>query len=163
MNGVLGTQVVDGTKRAMMSNGTSMESVIQRQMGPIVFNGVLNDGNQDSSTPTVNRIAVKLGDLNGYGGADPDWIEKNINYLNMSEVRVSYSLDKIVKRLTKNIVSAFSLFVAGDDLFLITNYSGMDPIGNATSSAVGGTGGVGFDMLSIGAPRRYSCGLNITF
>jgi TonB-linked SusC/RagA family outer membrane protein len=163
MNGVLGTQVVDGTKRAMMSNGTSMESVIQRQMGPIVFNGVLKDGNQDSSTPTVNRIAVKLGDLNGYGGADPDWIEKNINYLNMSEVRVSYSLDKIVKRLTKNIVSAFSLFVAGDDLFLITNYSGMDPIGNATSSAVGGTGGVGFDMLSIGAPRRYSCGLNITF
>jgi TonB-linked SusC/RagA family outer membrane protein len=165
MNGVLGTQVVDGTKRAMMSNGSSMESVTQRQMGAIVFNGVLNDGNQNSPTPTVNNIAVRLGDLSsGYAGADPDWIEKNINYLNVSEVRLSYNFDKnLISRLTSNIVSAFSVFVAGTDLFLLTNYSGMDPVGNATSSAVGGTGGVGFDMLSIGAPRGYSCGLNITF
>jgi TonB-linked SusC/RagA family outer membrane protein len=165
MNGVLGTQVVDGTKRAMMSNGSSMESVTQRQMGAIVFNGVLKDGNQNSPTPTVNNIAVRLGDLSsGYAGADPDWIEKNINYLNVSEVRLSYNFDKnLISRLTSNIVSAFSVFVAGTDLFLLTNYSGMDPVGNATSSAVGGTGGVGFDMLSIGAPRGYSCGLNITF
>ena len=165
LNGVIGTQVVDGTKRTMMINGSSMESVNQRQMGAVVFKGVLKDGNQDNATPTVNNIAVRLGDLSsGYSGADPDWIEKNINYLNMSEVRLSYNFNKnLLSRLTNNIVSSFSLFVAGTDLFLLTNYSGMDPVGNATSSAVGGTGGVGFDMLSIGAPRGYSIGLNITF
>jgi TonB-linked SusC/RagA family outer membrane protein len=167
MNGVVGTQVVNGTKRVMMGNGSSMESVTQRNGGAVVFNGVLNDGQQNSVNPTKNNIAVNSGYLltsGVYTGADPDWIEKNINYLNMSEVRLSYNFDKnLISRLTGNIVSAFSVFVAGTDLFLLTNYSGMDPVGNATSSAVGGTGGVGFDMLSIGAPRGYSVGLNITF
>lgn len=165
MNGKLGTQVVNGTKRIMMGNGSSLESVAQRTMGPVVFNGVIKDGHQDSATPTINNIAVKLGDLaSGYAGADPDWIEKNINFLDMSEIRLSYNLDKkLLSTITNNLISAFTLYVAGNDLFLLTNYSGIDPTGNATSSAVGGTGGVGFDMLSIGAPRGFSCGLNITF
>ncbi len=165
MSGKLNTQVVNGTKRIMMADGASMESVAQRQMGAVVFKGVIKDGHQDSANPTVSDIAVKLGDLPaGYAGADPDWIEKNISYLNLSEVRLSYNFDKkLVSSLTGNIVSAFSIYVGGSDLFLLTNYSGIDPVGNATSSAVGGTGGVGMDMLSIGAPRGYSCGLNITF
>ncbi len=165
MSGKLNTQVVNGTKRIMMTNGTSLESVAQRKMGAVVFKGVLLDGKQNSANPTISDIAVKLSDLQyGYTGADPDWIEKDISYLNMSEVRLSYNFDKkLVSSLTGNLVSAFSIYIGGSDLFLLTNYSGIDPVGNATSSAVGGTGGVGMDMLSIGAPRGYSCGLNITF
>ncbi len=165
MSGKIGTQVVNGTKRTMLGNGSSLESIAQRQMGPVVFTGVLKDGFQDSSAPTANNIAVKLGDLaSGYAGADPDWIEKNINYLNMSEVRLAYNFDrKLINNISGNLISALTVYVSGNDLFLLTNYSGIDPIGNATSSAVGGTGGVGFDMLSIGAPRGFSCGLNITF
>ena len=166
MSGKLGTQVVNGTKRIMMTNGTSLESVAQRtSMLPVVFTGVLKDGKQDSATPTTNNIAVRLGDLSsGYAGADPDWIEKDINYLNMSELRLSYSFDKkLLSKLTGNMVSALSVYAAGTDLFVLTNYSGIDVSGNGASSAVGGTGGVGFDMLSLGAPRGLSCGLNITF
>ena len=69
----------------------------------------------------------------------------------------------MLRKLTGNLISALTVYAAGTDLFLLTNYSGLDPIGNATSSAVGGTGGVGFDMLSIGSPRGFSCGLNVTF
>jgi len=165
MNGKWGTQVVNGTKRTMLGNGSSLESVTQRNLGAVVFKGVIKDGKQDGSSPTINNIAVRLGDLSaGYGGADPDWIEKGINYVNMAELRLTYSFDKkLISKLTGNLVSAFSVFAAGTDLFVLTNYSGIDPVGNATSSAVGGTGGVGFDMLSIGAPRGYSVGLNITF
>ena len=165
MSGKLGTQVVNGTKRIMMTNGLSSESVAQRSMSSVVFNGVLKDGKQDSSNPTVSNIAVNLGSLQyGYAGADPDWIEKNVNYLNMSEIRLSYNFDKkLLAKLSGNLVSALSVYAAGTDLFILTNYSGIDPAGNGTSSAVGGTGGVGFDMLSIGAPRGLSCGLNITF
>jgi len=166
MSGKLGTQVVNGTKRIMMTNGQSQESVAQRtSMLPVVFNGVIKDGKQDTATPTVNNIAVRLGDLSsGYAGADPDWIEKDINYLNMSELRLSYSFDKkLLSKLSNNLISALSLYAAGTDLFVLTNYSGLDVAGNGTSSAVGGTGGVGFDMLSLGAPRGLSCGINITF
>ena len=165
MSGKVGTQVVNGTKRTMLGNGSSLESIAQRQMGPVVFNGVLNDGLQDSGSPTTNNIAVNLGDLaSGYSGSDIDWIEKDINYLNLSEVRLSYNFEKkVLNNISGNLISALTVYVSGNDLFLLTNYSGLDPIGNATSSAVGGTGGVGFDMLSIGAPRGFSCGLNITF
>jgi len=165
MSGKLGTQVVNGTQRLMMANGSSAKSVAQRTMGVVVFNGVLLDKKQDSANPTINTIAVNLGSLvNGYTGYDPDWIEKGVNYLNMSEVRLSYNFDKkLLSRLSNNLVSALTLYAAGTDLFILTNYSGIDPAGNGTSSAVGGTGGVGFDMLSIGAPRGISCGLNITF
>lgn len=165
MNGKVGTQVVNGTKRVMFANGSSMESVAQRSLGAIVFNGVLKDGLENSSKPTPNNIATKLSDLaTGYAGADPDWIEKDINYLNLSEVRLSYNFEKeLLRKLTGNLISALTVYAAGTDLFLLTNYSGLDPIGNATSSAVGGTGGVGFDMLSIGSPRGFSCGLNVTF
>jgi TonB-linked SusC/RagA family outer membrane protein len=161
----INTQVVNGTKRTLMGAGMSQESVTLRQRGAIVFNGVIKDGKENSTTPTVNNIAVKMGDLSsGYAGADPDWIEKGINYLNVSEIRLSYNFDKkLLSKLTNNLVSGCQFFVAGSDLYVFTNYSGIDPVGNATSSAVGGTGGVGFDMLSIGAPRGYSCGLNITF
>jgi TonB-linked SusC/RagA family outer membrane protein len=168
MSGKLGTQVVNGTKREMMSNGSSLESVTLRNMGAIVYNGVLKDGKENSASPTKNNIALNLTDLtNGYTSvtnADPNWIEKGINYLNMAELRLTYNFDKkLISKLTGNLISACSLFAAGSDLFVLTNYSGLDPVGNATSSAVGGTGGVGFDMLSTGAPRGYSFGLNITF
>lgn len=165
MSGKLNTQIVNGTKRIMMGNGTSLESVAQRSLGAVVFKGVLKDGKQDSANPNVSNISVKLSDLTaGYTGADPDWIEKNVNFLNMSEIRFSYNFDKkLLSTLSNNLFSALSVYVGGSDLFLLTNYSGIDPVGNATSSAVGGTGGVGMDMLSIGAPRGFSCGLNITF
>lgn len=165
LNGKLGTQVVNGTNRILFGYGASMESVKQRELGAVVFNGVIKDGKENSATPTMNNIAVNLGDLSsGYAGADPNWIEKDINYLNLSEVRLSYDFDrKLIKKLTGELVSSLSLYASGNDLFLLTNYSGLDPVGNATSSAVGGTGGVGFDMLSIGAPRGFAFGLNITF
>ncbi|MBP1641224.1 MAG: SusC/RagA family TonB-linked outer membrane protein [Bacteroidetes bacterium] len=163
-NGKLGATIVNGTKRLMMTYGTSTESVTLRNRGAVVFNGVLKDGKQDSSTPTVSNIAVKLADLNGYTGSDIEWIEKGVNYLTLSEVRLSYNLDaKLIAKLTKNLVSKCSVFVAGSDMFLWTNYSGIDPTGNANSAALGGTGGVGYDMLSIGTPRGYSFGFNITF
>jgi len=165
MSGKLGTQVVNGTQRILMGYGASMLSVEQREMGPVVFNGVLKDGKEETANPTQNNIAVRFGDLaSGYAGADPNWIEKDVNYMNLSEIRLSYNFDKnILGKIHGNLISALSVYLAGNDLIMLTNYSGIDPMGNANSSALGGTGGVGFDMLSIGAPRGFSCGVNITF
>lgn len=164
LNGKLGTQVVDGTDRLLMGYGANQESVDQRQLGAVVFKGVIKDGKEESASPTANNIAVKLSDMNGYTSGDENWIVKGINYLNIAEVRLTYRFDnKLLSRLTSNLVSDCSLFVAGKDLYMFTNYKGIDPAGNATSSALGGVGGVGFDMLSVGAPRGITFGLNITF
>jgi hypothetical protein len=136
-----------------------------RNAGPKVFDGVLNDGLQNTTTPTVNTIAVKLGDNQyGYVGGDPNWIEKDVNYIRMAELRLSYNVDrKWLAKASKGILSAASVFATGTDLFVITNYSGIDVVGNSNSAALGGTGGVGFDMMAIAAPRGLSFGVNITF
>ena len=165
LDGRLGATVVNGTKRYMMTQGYSQESVDLRKAGPVVFNGVLNDGYQNTETPTPNNIAVRLGDLQyGYAGADANWIEKDVNYIRLGEVRLNYNLDrKWLERVSKGVVSAASVFATGTDLFILTNYSGIDVVGNSNSAALGGTGGVGFDMMAIAAPRGLSFGVNITF
>jgi TonB-linked SusC/RagA family outer membrane protein len=165
LDGRLGATVVNGTKRLMMQNGYSTESVEMRKAGPKVFNGVLNDGLQNTENPTPNNIAVKLGDLQyGFVGTDPNWIETGINYIRLGEVRLNYNVNrKWLERVSKGVLSAASVFATGTDLFVLTNYSGIDVVGNSNSAALGGTGGVGFDMMAIAAPRGLSFGVNITF
>ncbi len=165
IDGRLGATVVNGTKRYMQQYGYSQESVVQREAAPVVFDGILKDTYENTTTPTVNSIGVKLGDLQyGYSGADPDWIEQDIKYLKLAELRLSYSLNRDwLAKITNKTVSAVTLFTAGSDLFVWTNYSGIDVVGNSNSAALGGTGGTGFDMMSIAAPRRVSFGLSVTF
>ena len=165
LDGRIGATVVNGTKRYMQLYGYSIESVAQREAAPVVFDGVLKDTYENTETPTVNTIGVKLGDLQyGYAGLDPNWIEKDINYLRLQELRLSYSLGKkLLETGTKKLVSAATIYVSGSDLFVLTNYSGIDVVGNSNSAALGGTGGAGFDMMSIAAPRRISFGLSVTF
>jgi TonB-linked SusC/RagA family outer membrane protein len=161
--GRLGATVVNGTMRTMMSNGWSKESVKLREQGPVVFNGVLKDGNENTTNPTTNNISITY---NSYGssifaGNDEDWIEKDVNYLRLQELRLSYAIPE--RMFTRVPVSAATVFVAGNDLITWTNYSGIDAVGNTVSAAAGGTGGEGFDVWSLPSPRGFSLGLSITF
>ena len=155
--------VVNGTKRTMMQRGTSWESVELRESGPVVFDGVLEDGNENTDNPTENNIAVTY-DVYGssiYTGQDEDWLEKNVNYLSLQELRLAYRIPS--KLLKKTFISRAIVHVAGNDLATWTNYSGIDAVGNAVSAAAGGTGGEGYDVWSIPSPRGYSVGVSITF
>jgi TonB-linked SusC/RagA family outer membrane protein len=158
--------VVNGTKHYMMSEGLSWESVELRESDPVVFDGVLQDGNENTANPTKNNIAVDFNLFSStYSGlytGDEDWIEKDINYLRLQELRLSYNLPS--KWLAKTaILSQASVFVTGNDLAVWTNYSGIDAVGNTTSAAAGGTGGEGIDVWSLPSPRGYSIGLSVTF
>lgn len=156
--------VVNGTKRSMMSTGTSWESVELRERPPAVFNGVLKDGNENSDNPTKNTIVV---DYSTYGysiyrGNDEDWIEKNVHYLRLRELRLMYRFPSKWLKKTK-VLSDASVHLTGNDLFTWTNYSGIDAVGNTVSAAAGGTGGEGYDVWSIPNPRGMSIGFNLTF
>jgi TonB-linked SusC/RagA family outer membrane protein len=158
--------VVNGTKHYMMSEGLSWESVELRESGPVVFDGVLQDGNENTANPTKNNIAVDFNlfpsTYSGLFTGDEDWIEKDINYLRLQELRLSYNLP--TKWLAKTaILSQANIFITGNDLAVWTNYSGIDAVGNTTSAAAGGTGGEGIDVWSLPNPRGYSIGLNVTF
>ena len=55
------------------------------------------------------------------------------------------------------------MFLQGTDLFLITNYSGLDPIVNGNTAAVGGSGAAGIDYGNFPMPRNFSFGLRMGF
>ena len=155
--------VVNGTKRQMMINGTSWESVKMRESGSYVFEGVLQDGNENTANPTKNNIAVDMNLFaSGYTGGDEDWVETGVNYLRLQELRLSYNLPaKWMNKTT--ILSQASVFITGNDLAVWTNYSGIDAVGNTVSAAAGGTGGEGIDVFSLPNPRGISLGINVTF
>ena len=154
--------VVNGTKRYMMQEGLSWESVNLRESGPVVFNGVLQDGLENTSNPTVNTIAIDYGTFpTTFTGYDEDWIEKGVNYLRLQELRINFDLPG--KWLTKTPLAQAGVFVTGNDLFVMTNYSGIDAVGNTVSAALGGTGGEGIDVWSLPNPRGFSFGIAVTF
>ncbi len=161
--GRFGATVVNGTKRLMMQRGVSWESVELRERGPVIFNGVLKDGNEESETPTQNNISVNYGTQSSsiFSGGDEDWLEKNVNFLRLQEIRLGYKLPSAW--MNKISVSSAYIYVTGNDLFTWTNYSGIDAVGNTMSAAAGGTGGEGIDVWALPSPRGFSVGIGVTF
>lgn len=164
--GKLKTMVVNGTKRYMMSSGLSWESVAAREQGPMIFNGVLKNGLENSDNPTINTIAANYGNYTSsiYAGQDPNWIEKDINYMRLQELRLSYTIPpKALSSWTNNLISYATISISGNDLITWTNYSGIDAVGNTVSAAAGGVGGEGYDTWAIPSPRGITCGISLTF
>jgi TonB-linked SusC/RagA family outer membrane protein len=165
LDGRFGASIINATKYNMMVNGTSKESVEMRQNGKYIFNGVLKDGNENTDNPTPNNIIVDYSIMPSYyGGADISWFEKHVNYLRLKECRFQYTLPKNwLQSATHNLLSAASVWISANDLITITNYSGIDPVGNANSAALGGTGGFGMDWWGTPTPRSITVGINLTF
>jgi hypothetical protein len=131
---------------------------------PRIFPGVLNDANVNSANPTKNTISVTPMFRSNYWGAvlEHEYVEKNINWLRLRDVTLTYNLPKAALAKTK-FISAMSIYFTGTDLFLITNYSGIDPLTNANTPATPGVGGFGFDYGTIPLPRTYLVGVRASF
>lgn len=158
-----GGDVFNGNEAMMVLTGTSKKTLDRLQ--PRVIDGVLADGLENSATPTKNTITIVPYYRNDYydvAFAEGDFIE-NVNWLRMRDITIGYRLpDKFIKR--QKIVRSASVFVTGTDLFLITNYSGMDPnVNTLNSSNSRGFGGSGIDYGAIPNPRGINFGIKAQF
>ncbi len=131
---------------------------------PRIFPGVLNDANVNSANPTINTISVTPMFRSEYWGQirENEFVEKNINWIRLRDVTISYNLPKAALAKTK-FISAMNIYFTGTDLFLITNYSGIDPLTNANTPATPGVGGFGFDYGTIPLPRTFLVGVRASF
>ena len=162
--GRIHADVVNATMRSMLDNGLSNQSVSLRESGSYVFDGVLYDGKQNSENPTKNTIAVDMSKTFYTTSGDEDWVQHKINYVRCQELRLAYVVPQAwLQKVTHNTIQNASVYVMGNDLFTITNYSGIDVAGNTMSAAAGGTGGEGYDCWSLPSPRTYTFGLSVTF
>jgi TonB-linked SusC/RagA family outer membrane protein len=130
---------------------------------PRVVAGVLDDGLQNTDNPTPNTIVVVPYYLNSYYTMpNEEYIQRDVNWLKLRDVTLSYLLPEKVTHMVKGLKS-LSLFVTGNDLILITNYRGADPAVIANNPGSVGIGSYGFDYGSPATPLSLSFGLRARF
>ncbi len=153
-----GGDVLNATEHYLTSRGLSTRTLDREQ--PRVVRGVLRDGRENSANPTRNNIVVIPAVQPAYYTlmSEELFIEQDINWLRLKDITVRYELPG--QWLNARYAS---VFVTATDLFLLTNYSGLDPIVNGNSAAVGGSGGAGIDYGNFPIPRGVSFGLRVGF
>jgi len=156
-----GGDVFNATEHYLTTRGLSMRTLDREQ--PRVIPGVLRDGRQNSANPTVNTIVVIPSVQPAYytGMSEELFIEKDINWVRLRDIQVTYTLPPTALRFLR--ARDASLFIKGTDLFLITNYSGLDPIVNGNTAAVGGSSATGIDFGNFPMPRGFNFGMKVGF
>jgi TonB-linked SusC/RagA family outer membrane protein len=153
-----GGDVFNATQHFLTTRGLTPLTLDRER--PRVVEGVLRDGRENSATPTPNNIVIVPSVQPGFytGISEELFIEKNINWVRLRDITVRFPLPR-------NILSArnASAFVRGTDLLLFTNYTGLDPIVNGNTAAVGGSGGVGIDFGNFPMPRGFSFGITMGY
>ncbi|MDQ3523436.1 MAG: SusC/RagA family TonB-linked outer membrane protein [Chloroflexota bacterium] len=151
-----GGDVLNATEHFLTARGLSMRTLDREQ--PRVVQGVLRDGKENTDNPTRNNIVVTPAVNNDYylSISEELFIEKDINWMRLRDVTLRYGLPQLFGRNA-------SVFVTGTDLYLLTNYSGLDPIVNGNSAAVGGSGAAGIDYGNFPMPRGINFGIRTSF
>ena len=153
-----GGDVFNATEHYLTARGLAMSTLNRND--PLVVPGVLRDGKEDSANPTVNNIVIVPSVQTAYytNMSEELFIQKNINWVRLRDVQLSYALPEGFLG-----TRSASAFVKGTDLFLLTNYRGLDPIVNGNSAAVGGSGGTGIDFGNFPMPRGVNFGFRMGF
>lgn len=153
-----GGDIFNATEHYLTARGLSSETLDRDQ--PRVIKGVLRDGKENSANPTVNDIVIVPASQTDYYRliSEELFIQKNINWLRLRDIQVSYMLPKGFLGARNS-----SVFVKGTDLGLWTNYKGLDPVVNGNSAAVGGSGGAGIDFGNFPMPRGVNFGMRLDF
>ncbi|TDQ09746.1 SusC/RagA family TonB-linked outer membrane protein [Pedobacter metabolipauper] len=160
----VGGDVYNQTQYELYRRGLSIKT-LDRDV-PRVITGVLRDGLENTANPTRNTIAVTPAVNSNYyssttAGIAPEmFVEHNIKSLRLRDITVAYDFPARLTSKTK-FISGFGLYVTLTDVFLITNYSGMDPDVNGNNPSVGGYGGYGIDFGNMGRPLGVNMGLRI--
>ena len=154
-----------GTCGVMGYFGKTEQSAAERN-DVVVFDGVVNTGTAESPVYVENNTAVALADPNaGLGGYyrtrygfgysamnifDTSWIR-------LRELTLAYSLPKSL--LSGTFIGGLDISLTGRNLWLSTDYPGIDPETNLTGSS----NGFGLDYFNMPNTKSYSATVNLTF
>ncbi len=136
---------------------------------PKIVPGVLKDGLENTANPTPNNIVIYPYLNNSYytGAAtsalfnEEYFIEKDVNYMRMRDLTVTYNFRNMIKKL--KVFKTLSVFMTGNNLILISNYTGADPAVNGTTPGTRGVGAFGFDFATVPEPISLNFGLRAGF
>jgi ferric enterobactin receptor len=157
-----GGDVFNANEMYLYTIGLSKKTLDREQ--PRVIQGILRDGLENTANPTRNTVAITPYFTQAYYTtttqvSEADFVE-SVDWLRLRDITLSYKLpSSVIKKL--RVIKGMTISVSGQDLFLITNYSGADPNVNGLNASSRGLGGAGIDYGAISNPRRYNVGLRM--
>jgi TonB-linked SusC/RagA family outer membrane protein len=159
----VGGDIFNGTAMFLTRVGRNPLTTADREV-PRIIEGVLNDGKQNSATPTVNTISVIPYYNDAYYTTMPEeaFIEKDVNWARLRELTISYMFKPRPIR-DFSALKTLEIFATANDLILLTNYTGADPQLNGNTAGSRGIGGMGFDYGTLAAPASINFGLRAAF
>ncbi|MBQ9704730.1 MAG: SusC/RagA family TonB-linked outer membrane protein [Paludibacteraceae bacterium] len=157
-DGRVGGDVANVTGHSLLSSG--MSAILEQYRGrQVVFDGVMSDGNggyvKNTKPVTLDPTTI----TNYIYNVSTNFIEDG-SYLRLSYVTLSYDFARLMKR--QNVLKGLNLAFTANNLFMLTRYTGTDPMCNA-STGTGGTGSAGIDNMPIPSIRSYNFSLNVKF
>ena len=177
----IGGDIYNGTDYFMTVNGMSKRS-IERETLTIegaVRNGGTNDSPiYDDKTFTFN--ANEMYDVKGiqtsgrkiiqdywsdYYVRESSNFKTNTNWLRLRSVSMSYNFSNSILQSAgvSKVVKGLTATLTGTNLWLLTNYKGMDPETSAAGSGVVGSSSVGIDFNGVPSTAGVAFGLNLKF
>ncbi len=158
-----GGDILNANELWMVQNGLSTRTLDRET--PRIYPGVLNDGLQNTANPTVNTIQIlPMFQSSFYTDLAyaVDYVEHDVDWIRMRDITLSVAAGSRILQSLKYFSNA-SAFVTATDVFLITNYSGVDPTAAGNSAATLGTGSFGIDYGSLSNPRGINVGIRVQF
>lgn len=142
-----GGDIFNGTRAVMTNLGTHADTDNRNEV--IIYEGVTEDG--EPNTVPVTREEI----YRGYGltNVSEEFVEE-VNWLRMRDLSITYNFSPTF--LNKVGIARASFSLTARNLFLITNYSGIDP----ETSLGGGSNAFGRDYFN--NPNTKSYGFNLT-
>lgn len=162
-DGRFGGDVLNVTGRNLISNGNA--KILEQYRGrQVVFDGVKevvgDDGQiyyeQNTSPITLDHQTI----INYFYQVSSNFVEDG-SYIRLSYVTLAYDFAKLLPQ-TKKVCKTLKLGFTANNLFLLTRYTGSDPMCNASTSS-GGTGSAGIDNTPTPNTRSYNVNLSVAF
>jgi len=158
VDGRKGGDIMNVTGRGLWSAGQhkNLEFYRGRQ---IVWDGVVE---QPDKTYVKNTTPVVLDYRTiseSYVGVSSNFIEDG-SYVRLSYVTLAYDLSHLLR--SKKDIKGIRCSITGNNLLLLTRYTGSDPQINA-SPGTGGTGGMGIDNYPVPNTRSMNFTINVNF
>lgn len=161
-DGRLGGDVVNVTGRNLISNGN--HKMLEQYRGrQVVFDGVYETTDEAGNTVylpntkpiTLNQTTI----INYFYNVSTNFIEDG-SYIRLSYVTLGYDFAKLMKN--QKFFKGLKLNFTCNNVFLLTKYTGSDPVCNASVSAKG-TGNAGIDNSPVPSTRSYNVSLSASF
>ncbi|GGZ42077.1 SusC/RagA family TonB-linked outer membrane protein [Echinicola pacifica] len=143
------SMILQGVSGVKVFNGYKFTALNASQSGYNLDNRVLDAWTPEHTNTDIPRISAKDDNLNF--GTSSSWYLEDASYLRMKNLTIGYTFSEtLLQGLAKD--SSLRVYFSTENLFTITNYSGIDPE----------VGGKGLDVGRYPLPQTFTAGLSLS-